>query len=96
MLFQVIATHSWETCEGNSSNPSPMAERQRWVEGNEEVRVIGAWGNHLRHTHFAVVEANDYDAIHELLRPQGLKGTVEVLPVGDLISTRRASGNWGK
>ena len=46
MLFQVIATHSWETCEGNSSNPSPRAERQKWVEGNEEVRVIGAWGNH--------------------------------------------------
>ena len=53
-------------------------------------------GNHVRHTLFAVVEANDYDAIHELFRPQGLKGTVEVLPVGDLITTRKDSGNWGK
>ena len=43
MLFQVIASHSWETCEGNSNDPSPMSERQRWVEGNEEVKVIGAW-----------------------------------------------------
>ena len=96
MLFQVIASLSSETCEGNSENPSPMSERQRWIEGNENVKVIGAWGNHLRHTHFAVVEATDYDAIHELFRPQGLKGTVDILPVGDLISNRKTSGNWGK
>jgi len=39
MLFHVKPQHSWETCEGNATTPSPASERLRWVEGTEELKV---------------------------------------------------------
>ena len=55
MLFHVKAQHSWETCEGNAEDPSPMVERNRWVEGTDDVKVIGAWSCTPEHAAFAVV-----------------------------------------
>ena len=96
MLFHVIAKHNWETCEGNATNPSPMVERNRWVEGNDDIKVVGAWVNHPSHTVFAVVEANDYESLRTFFRPASLKGEIQVLPVGDQVASRKDAGDWGK
>jgi hypothetical protein len=96
MLFHVTAQHSWETCEGNAKDPSPMAERSRWVEGTDDVKVIGAWSCTPEHTAFAIVEATDATKLHQFFRPQGLRGKVEITPVGDHIANRKANGDWGK
>ena len=95
VLFHVAAKHSWETCGGNDTSPPPIAERTRWVEGNDDVKVLGAWVNHPTHTFFAVIEATEYHAIHNLFRPMGLKGTVDILPIGDSIASRKEQGLWG-
>ena len=95
MLFHIAAKHSWETCGGNDTNPPPIGERTRWVEGNDDVKVLGAWVNHPTHTFFAVIEATEYHAIHNLFRPMGLKGTVDILPIGDSIASRKEQGIWG-
>ena len=95
MLFHVIAKHNWETCEGHATNPSPMSERTRRVEGNDEIKVLGGWVNHPTHTFFAVVEASDYESLRTFFRPASLKGEVEILPVGDQIANRKDLGLWG-
>ena len=96
MIFHVMAQHSWETFPGNHPNAPPVVDRQRWVEGNDQVKVLGAWGYQTEHTNYAIVESDDYAAIQDFFRSQLLAGMVEVRPVNDTIALRHTSGNWGK
>ena len=63
MIFHVIAEHDHTTC-GRVENgvvTKTMAEisktGQAWVEGNDDVTVLGVWGYPVSHRIFAVVEA---------------------------------------
>ena len=96
MLFHVIDKHHWEIREDNATIPPPMVERMRWVEGNDEIKAVGAWASHPSHTFFAVVEANDYESLRTFFRPASLKGEIQVLPVGDQVASRKDAGDWGK
>ncbi len=46
MLFHVTAQHSWESCIGRMMAEGSVGrevgiEGERWVEGNDDVKVIG-------------------------------------------------------
>ena len=69
---------------------------QRWMEGDENVKVLGVWGYQVSHTVYAVLEATDMQSITSLLRPQMGRGDIQVLPVNDNIAMRKEMGNWGK
>ena len=101
MLFHVTAQHSWESClgrmmaEGSVSREAGI-EGERWVEGNDDVKVIGAAGYQSGHRYYALVEADDYASVVLLFNGLMYRGDVEILPVNDMIARRNASGNWGK
>ena len=101
MLFHVMAQHNWETCEGRleaegNTKAVSRAERTRWVEGNEKVKVLGAWGYQTELTLYALIESDDYIAVQQLFSPLVWRGSVQVRPVRDEISVRTDAGDWGK
>ena len=102
MIFHVTSQHTWETCEGalafKGEDVPPRSERQRWVEGNDKVKVIGAYGYQTQHRFYAILEANDYADVQALLSAAGhiRNGEVEVLPVNDLVANRKNFEEWGK
>ncbi len=98
MLFHVTAEHDHETCPGRAGGPESdtAREAQKWLEGNEDVKVVGVWGHQPSHKSFAIIEASDFAAVTALLRGQSQIGKVEVMPVNDNIATRKQRGHWGQ
>ena len=98
MLFHVTAKHSYETCpaiqHGFDSDEAVVS--QRWIEGDENVKVLGVWGYQVSHTAYAVLEATEMQSITALLRPQMGRGDIQVVPVNDNIAMRKERGSWGK
>ena len=66
-----------------------------WIEGNDEVKVLGVWGHQPSHMGFAIIEADDFAAVTALLRQPMLAGKTQVLPVNDNIVLRKQRGQWG-
>ena len=95
MLFHVTAEHDHLTWPGRAGGSDEVREAQKWIEGNEEVKVLGVWGHHPSPKSFAIIEASDFAAVTALLRGQMLIGKTEVLPVNDNIPTRKQRGHWG-
>ena len=103
MLFHVTAKHSWETCrgrmrEGLAHNSQPPSEMSRWVEGNDDVKVLCAWGHQSAQKYYAVVEADEYDSVVQLFNPRTRLmwvGDIDILPIDDMIAKRKDSGDWG-
>ena len=96
MLFHVTAEHDHETCPGRAGGmgSDEVREAQKWLEGNDDVKVLGVWGHQPSHMSFAIIEASDFAAVSALLRGQMLIGKCEVLPVNDNIATRKERGHW--
>jgi len=67
---------------------------QKWMEGNDEVKVLGQWSHQPSHKSFAIIEASDFAAVTALLRGNMLIGKTEVLPVNDGIAMRKQRGHW--
>ena len=74
MIFHITSQHDYESCEGIQEHRQehrwedgpPRSERQRWVEGNDKVKVIGAYGYQTQHRYYAIVEADDYADVQAL------------------------------
>ena len=102
MLFHIASQHNYETCKGSLAfkgvDVPPRSERQRWIEGNDKVKIIGAYGYQTQHRYYAIVEANDYDDVRELFSVAGhmRNGEVEVVPINDIVAVRKALGEWGQ
>ena len=110
MLFHVTAEHDHLSCPGRASveeldrlahapgepGSDEVRESQKWLEGNEEVKVLGVWGHQPSHKSFAIIEASDFAAVTALLRGQMQIGKTEVLPVNDNIAQRKQRGHWGQ
>ena len=101
MLFHVMAQHSWESCVGRmmaegSVGQEAGIEGERWIEGNDDVKVIVAGGYQAAHRYYAVVEADDYNSVVLLFNPMMWRGNVDILPLNDMIARRKSAGNWGK
>jgi len=102
MIFHMTSQHDHESCEGTQEQRGedvpPRSERQRWVEGNDKVKVIGAYGYQTQHRYYAIVEADDYADVQALFSAAGhiRAGEVEVVPVNDQIARRKEFGEWEK
>ena len=96
MLFHVTAEHDHMTCPGKEGGIGSDEVRQalKWIEGNDDVKVLGQWSHQPIHKSFAIIEASDFAAVSTLLRGQMLIGRTEVLPVTDGIAARKARGWW--
>ena len=48
MIFHILSQHNWESCEGTrqarGEDVPPRVERQKWIEGNDKVKVLAAYG----------------------------------------------------
>ena len=97
MLFHVTAAHDHMTCPGREGGAGSDAVRDsnKWLEGNDEVKVLGQWSHQPSHKSFAIIESDDFAAVTALLRQPMLLGLTEVLPVNDGIASRKARGWWG-
>ena len=92
MLFHVMAQHYWDTCDGarrakGDPDVKPRTESQRWVEGNDKVKVLSATGHQTLHRLFAVVEAGEYADVQGLFTDQKWN---------DMGAQRKDWGEWGK
>ena len=101
MLFHVTSQHYWNTCDGakrakGDPDVKPRSETQRWIEGNDKVKVLMALGHQTQHRLFAIMEANDYSDVQALVQDQMWNGPVEVLPCNDMIEQRKGFGEWGQ
>ena len=104
MLFHITAQHDHLSCGGVAARKAGqnMAEFQResgrWMEGNDKVKVLSAYGYQTQHRYYAVLEADDYADVQALFSAAGhiRAGEVEVLPVNDAIARRKEFGEWGK
>jgi len=93
ILFYVSPEHDHMTCPARTSGTGSDEERrfQKWIEGNDEVRVLGVWGHQPSHKVFAIIEASDFAAVSALLCEPML---TEVLRVNDDIAMRKEQGHW--
>ena len=101
MIFHVMAQHYWDTCGGakrakGDPDVAPRVDTQRWVEGNDKVKVLSAIGHRTLHRLFAIVDADDYADVQALFTDQMWNGPIEVLPVNDMIAQRKGFGEWAK
>ena len=50
MLFHVTTAHDHMTCPAREGGVESDAARefQKWIEGNDEVKVLGVWGTSHR------------------------------------------------
>ena len=96
MLFHISAQHDHTTCNMVLHGPESMKTTQAWIEGNDSVKVIGAWGYPVSHRSFAVVEADDFADVTSLLQFHLGMGPVEVQPVHDNVQRRKDLGHWGQ
>ena len=92
MPCHITSQHYWNTCDGakrakGDSDVIPRSETQRWIEGNDKVKVLSACGYQTQHRYYAIVEANDYADVQALFSAAGhiRAGEVEVIPVNDAI-----------
>ena len=96
MPFHVTAEHDHMTCPGRDGGVGSDEVRQalKWIEGNDDVKVLGQWSHQPIHKSFAIIEASDFAAVSALLREQMLIGKTEVMPVNDSIAMRKQRGHW--
>ena len=66
---------------------------QRWVEGNDKVKVLSAIGHQTLHRLFAIVESDDYADVQALFTDQMWNDPIEVLPVNDRLLRGKTSEN---
>jgi len=68
MISHVTAQYFGETCRGrqraeSSEDIYPSSEVSRWVEGNDDVKVLAARGYQSAHRYYAFVEAEEYNSV---------------------------------
>ena len=93
-----MAQHYWDTCDGakrakGDPDVKPRVDTQRWVEGNDKVKVLSAIGHQTLHRLFAIVESDDYADVQALFTDQMWNDPIEVLPVNDRLLRGKTSEN---
>ena len=82
MLFQVIHSHSIETCPAQS--PGAAKRSGEWWQSLKKtpgVKVLSGTVSPLDHTFYIVIEADDYATLARALGPLVGIGTGRVIPV---------------
>ena len=52
------------------------------------MKVLSAIGHQTQDRLFAIIEADDYQEVNDLVRPDMWNDPVEVLPCNDIVATR--------
>jgi hypothetical protein len=82
MLFQVVHSHTLETCPAQSAEAAKKSGE--WWQGFKKaagVKVLSGTVSPLDHTFYIAVEADDYQTLVKALGPLLLMGTGHVMPV---------------
>ena len=90
MLFHVTHTHTEHTCPIN--DPGVLSETFGKVFSSlteNDVQVVGWWGDPPAHQMFFVLESNSVEAIYEGLQPIIDQGTACIRPVTDAATKVR-------
>jgi hypothetical protein len=88
MLFQVVHTHTNETCPGQSSEKArQFGEWWQSMKKAPGVKVLTGYVEPMNHTFYIVVEADDYPALARALGPLNTYGTGHTSPVLTLDQT---------
>ena len=97
MLFHVKAQHDHLTCEGarrrRGEDAPPTVESERWLEGNDKVKVLTALGYISEHRYYAIVESDNYSDVNYLMQGHVFNGSVEILPCLDMMERRKDREN---
>ena len=86
MLFRVTTRHEYKNCpvrEGGFQSEL-FQETHKWVNGNDNVKVWGAWVSPTSHTGFSILETDAMENLVSLLKEPMRNGDVEITPVIDL------------
>ncbi len=87
MIFHIMHTHTPELCP--SDNPEDVASTVGIVASDSHaqkvgVTVLGRYISPTEHILFFIVEADNYEAVTEYLRPMMKMGTPRITPVSVL------------
>ncbi|MGD1120076.1 MAG: DUF3303 family protein [Dehalococcoidales bacterium] len=82
MLFQIVHTHTAETCPGKS--PEVAKRTSEWWQNLKKtpgVKVLAGNASTLEHTFYITVETDDYATLARALGPLLSIGTGHISPV---------------
>ena len=82
--------------ERGGESVAPRNETERWLEGNDKVKVLTALGYISEHRYYAIVDSDSYSDVNLLMQGHVFRGSVEILPCLDMIERRKDQGEWGK
>ena len=82
MLFQVVHTHTYETCPGRSPEQTKiLANWWQTLKKTSGVKVVAGYSSPIDHTFYITVEADDYPTLAKALGPLNSMGTGHTSPV---------------
>ena len=82
MLFQVVHTHTNETCPGQSSEQAKrFGEWWQSFKKTPGVKVLAGYVSPMDHTFHITVEADDYPTLARALGPLNTYGASRTSPV---------------
>jgi hypothetical protein len=88
MLFQVVHTHTNETCPGRSAEQAKqLGEWWQSVKKASGVKVLAGYVSPMDHTFYITLEADDYPALARALGPLNTYGAGHTCPVLTLDQT---------
>jgi Domain of unknown function (DUF3303) len=82
MLFQVVHTHSHETCPGVF--PDRLKTFSEWwaaIKANPNVKVLGGYVSPMDHVFHITLEADDFATVSRAVGPLNSIGSGRVSPV---------------
>ena len=88
MLFQVVHTHTNETCPGGSpERTKTLANWWQSLKKTAGVKVVAGYTSPMDHTFYITVEADDYPTLARALGPLNSMGAGHTSPVLTLDQT---------
>ena len=88
MLFQVVHTHTNESCPGQSSEKArQFGEWWQTMKKAAGVKVLSGYVAPINHTFYILVEADDYAALARALGPLNSFGSGQTSPILSLDQT---------
>ena len=88
MLFQIVHTHTNETCPGQSAEQAKrFAEWWQAVKKAPGIKVLAGYVSPMDHTFYITVEADDYTALAKAMGGLNTYGAGRTFPVLTLDQT---------
>lgn len=88
MLFQIVHTHTNETCPGRSAEAAKgLGEWWQSLKKTSGVKVLAAYVSPMDHTFYITVEADDYPTLARALGPLNTYGKGHTSPILTLDQT---------